>query len=546
MAQHILGIDIGFSSLKLVLLRRTAHTFELVDFIDQTLDHQSRLPHHELVAEELKKIFSNRHWTVDVLSVCLSSHLMSTRLIDLPLTQTKKINQTIAFELENFLPIPIEDVHFDHYILEQQQSGSKVLCVYLLKQKMEAYLQALKSVDLDPRYFGADFIDLSIAAQIGMVPHDGVYVLCDIGYHKTNICIMEGRSLKYVRTIGVGGFNFTKALQRAFNLNYEKAEALKIARGKIYIREEDVDQVARILTQSAQDLISSIKQTFLGFNNAYGKAHAIEAIYCCGGTVKMTGLMDYLSFHLRTNVLELDVLQFVDHHLDHSDEIAHAIPQALSTALRPVYTTRIPKINFRKDEFVFKQDINLLKNYGIFAGIAFFLIVVLSFTSYHFSKVYFDTKKTVLDSRVQDILKTQLVSEVSSGQQTPASKRTTKNQKRQQNLVKKALQTVETELDKLRTQTEGLTRSEISFLRIMEELSQFLPDKSKVKMQFDAIDYPGNFVIIEGVTEDYETLALVIESLKQSSLFKKVESKNERKTGKSSLQFTLNIDLLGE
>ena len=79
-----------------------------------------------------------------------------------------------------------------------------------------------------------------------MVPNEGYYALLDIGHNSANFLIMEGKELRYVRSIGIAGYHFTRAVQRAFNLNYEKAEALKLSRGKLYIRENESDHVSRI------------------------------------------------------------------------------------------------------------------------------------------------------------------------------------------------------------------------------------------------------------------------------------------------------------
>lgn len=326
MSQTILGIDIGTYSVKVLHLERRVQELQILDYIEEPLNLHTRQTHAEQVTSSLQKIFANHILDADVVCVSLPGHLLSTRILELPFSNAKKISQVIEFELEGFIPFPVEDIFLDYHVLRQHEGQSQVLCAYMQEENFKKYFECLEAAAVDAKYFGADFTDLAGIAQIAMIPHEGYYAICDIGHSKTNFLIMEGKELRYVRTIGIGGYHFTRAIQRSFNLNFEKSDALKISRGKLYVHESDSDQISRILNKVATELVASIKQTFLG-SRKYLPDISIPAIYCCGGGAKLLGILDHLSFHLRTNVFELDTLNFINQELDDPEEVNKTIPQ---------------------------------------------------------------------------------------------------------------------------------------------------------------------------------------------------------------------------
>lgn len=551
MAQNILGIDLGSFAVKLVLIERRARTFRLIEFIEQPLNQSSRLSHEEQVALALEQLFAQRKLAADVVCVSLSGHLLSSRLIDIPLTQAKKIAQAIEFELEGFVPMPIEDLHFDHHVLHTTAESSKVLCVYILNEKFGHYMDAVAKSGFEAKYISADFVDLAGIAQVGMVPHDGCYMLLDLGHNKTNVCIMAGKDLKYVRTIGIGGHHFTRAIQRVFNLNFEKAESLKLTRGKLFVREEDTDQVARIISKVGGDLVSAIKQTVMGYHNAYGQNHSIDAVYCCGGTARMHGLLDFLSFHLRTNVLDLDVLNFFNHQLENAEEIAHVIPQSIAAAMRPVYSGRIPKINLRKGPYAFKQDVELITGELKMAGWLLLGLFLLGLAYYFYASSYYTHKTDLLVAKVERVVKETFPNKPVANEEGEDKGKKGKKAKKEKGSGKDAksrLEKVKKQIDDQVAMVGGqdaiLNRiGAVSVLKVLEEISKNLPPKKEVRLQITNLSYADNFVRLEGRTVDYEKVGQIVAALSNSPMFTSVESKNEQKTKNDELKFVLNINL---
>ncbi len=535
MNQKILAIDPGTYSLKALLLERRYEGFEILDFAEHVLNLQARLSHEEQLGLALEHLSADPKWhDADVVITALPGSRMSCRVLELPFTNTKRIQEILDFELESYIPMPIEEVFSDFHVLGQTGDTAQVLTVYLPQTKVAGYMDVFAAKGFDPKYFGSDLIDLASLAQVAMVPKSGFYILCDIGHSKTNICIMEGSKLCYARTLGVAGAQFTRAIQRAYNLNFEKAESLKVSRGRIYVREEESDQISRILTHVALELITLIKQTVMAFQNQMGQA-PIAAIYCCGGSSQLIGLLDYLSFHLKTNVMELNPLHLVAHSFKDTDEVSLKMAPALSLALRPIFSGRIPKINFRKGNFAFKQDILAVTSELKSVFVFLFLVIAASVGYYFYADHFFDKKMASVDQQVKKWVKDADL-EVDAG--------TTRKAEKGGNVVKIYLKSAQAKLDELHKQVGDFSGvSSLTALGAMQEIAQILPPKGEVNFQIAEFNFSDGFLKLTAETDDPLNVQKIIAALQKSAHFTSIEADDPKAKPGNIWDFSIKMDL---
>lgn len=533
MSQKIIGIDLGTYSIKVLFLERKVQEYQILDYIEQPLNLQSRLSHAEQIQTELKQVFSNHPMTPDVVCLSMPGSLLSARILKLPFTNLKKINQIIEFELEGYIPFQIEDVFFDYHILHQSEKQSFLLCTYMQEETFGKYMESLSLANIDAKYCGADFSDLAGIAQVAIVPHEGFYAICDIGHSKTNFLIMEGKELRYARTIGVGGYHFTRVIQRSFNINQEKAESLKLSRGRLFLREDDSDQISRILNRVARELVSSIKQTIMAASNHYGSI-SIPAMYCCGGGSKLVGIMDFLSFHLRTNVFELDSLNFINHQFDDVEEVSKTIPQVLSSALKPIYSNKFPKINFRKGPYAYLQDIQFIKNEFKTAGVLFMIIFLLGICYYFYAGYHYSARMASLDKQVEKVLETEYkeLDIQKSG-----------NNRGRTSAIKEYLKAVKSSLVEYKNEAPALGNPSRNIVAIMQDLSIYLPPKKDFTFEVTELNYSDDFLRLDARTDDPLNVDKVVLALKQSGKFGSIEVGDPQPKPNNNWDFVLKINL---
>lgn len=530
MAQTIVGIDLGSFSVKVSILERSLRDFELVWFEEQTINQASRLSHEEASASALRVLLEKKQIPLDNVAVNFPAHHLACRVLELPFTNVKKIEQTLDFELENYIPLPLEELLIDYHILSIEENRSTVLTAYVPKVRFVRYLDALQAVGVDPRFVGVDAIDLSHIAQIALVPQEGVYALIDIGHEKTNICVMEGQKLQYVRSITVGGFHFTRVLQKAFKLNFEKAEDLKQDRGRVSLSEEGLDQVSRNLNQVAHELLSFIRQTYLGYRHLYADREW-GAIFLCGGGARLNGLSEMISSTLRINVGFLECLDLINHRLPEPDALRDVVPLSLAQTIKVIFSNKAVKINFRRGEFAFQRDIKALggdiKQLGLWLGLVF----VLGLFNFLFSYYILQTRISKFDSQV--------VKEVSKV--LPEAKKGMKGE----GSTKKLLTTLNSKIGEVQTELDALDSSrQPKVSGLLLEISQKIPSRDEVTVDIDDFNFTGDHLRLDGRTTSFEEVDKIKNALSTSLYFKGVTTQNVAKGVRDEIKFSLSLDVV--
>src|SRR5439155_16694547 len=107
----------------------------------------------------------------------------------------------------------------------------------------------------------------------------------------------------WLRSIPIGGNNFTETLVKSFKRNFAKAEDLK--------RNAATSKYARQIFQAMRpvfaDLVAEVQRS-IGFYASVHRDSRIKKIIAVGGTFKLPGLQKYLQQNLQLEVERLDTL----------------------------------------------------------------------------------------------------------------------------------------------------------------------------------------------------------------------------------------------
>lgn len=520
MKQTILGIDIGSYSVKVATIERQWKKFQLVDYVEAVLAQSSRLSHEEAVGTALRKLFDTHQLNQELVSLSFPAHLVSYRVIELPFTQVKKIEQTIGFELESHVPLPIDEMIIDYHILSVDKVRSTVLTCYIAREKFVRYFEMLKTVGIDPKYIGVDCIDLSYLSQIVMVPQKSVYAFVDMGHSKTNICVMRGHQLLYMRSIPIGGTHFTHAVQRAFEINREKAEALKIERSQVAVDREKLDQISLCTQKVMDELNVAIRQTYLGFRQIYTK-DAWSNIYLCGGASRLKGVDEVLASSLRLNVFRLDGLRFLEHKLN---KVSHqdVLQTAVSQGLKPIFQNTGVRINLRQLEFSYRKDFQAISKELKQLTVAFVIVLLLGGAHYY-------STKNILQKQIDEL---RLSLNQQAKKAAPQAIKTTKGKKKRAKRasVDQVIRNISNEVRNRQSQIETFTQAKkgSSPLKILAALSETLPEKNdefNFTIDIERLEYKGD-VVLQGKTDSSAAVDAVAQKLRDSTFFRDIQVTN--------------------
>lgn len=531
MPQRILGIDIGSYSVKIAEVVRSFQGFDFVNFYERKITYNELLSPEESMSVTLQGLIDDFHLKWDQGICSFPGSKISSRLVTLPFGSLSKIDETIEFELEGYLPFDMEDLVLDYYVARVSKEASDVLAFYTRKEDFSNWLKLLQGAQIDPKIVTAEPVEFLNLVNLGMVPPEGPFAILDIGHSKTNLAICEGKKLSLVRSISFGGRNITERIAKKMGLPIEEAERLKVEVGGLPADEpsamdEISAQVCSAVQEALEELLVQIRQVLFAFRDQSGSP--VGGFFLCGGTARLPRIDRYLSGRLKQNVTFLDATTFHFYKVENLKSHHLLLPQALALALRGVAAARMPRINFRRGEFAFTGDVEKIGGTFRHAAIAAGLIFVLG-------SAYFGIKYTVLSKRLQG-LNSQIAERVSKVLPSPPKQLTSPDQ---------ALRLLKAEEAKVTDRIKKLSAIERVFvLDILKDLSERIPGRGEIKLDIDDFNFKGDRVRFSGSVDTFDAPDKIQKSLEDSALLEKVTKGNVRKGVRADevkFEMTLNV-----
>lgn len=530
MPSRIVGIDIGSYAVKIAVVERSFRSFALTEFYERRVQYNEVLSSEESRAIALQGLIDDHSLSWDFCCVGFPAQRVTSRLLSFPFSSMKKIDQTVQFEIESYIPFDVEHVVLDYAIVWQMKDVSRVMVVYVQKGELAKELSALAAVNVDPRYVCVEGVDQIGLINLGIVPPEGAYAIIDIGHSKSTLTICHGKSLGYMRAISLAGKAITEAIAARLAVPYDEAERLKIEMGHLPLAgEELIDDISReasaAIAAVVDDLLLHVRQTLFTYHET--ENIPVEGIYLCGGTSRLPGLDRYISDALKLNVTYLNCMEFHFTRLDRADAHRHVIPQALALALRGVAAGG-PDINLRQGEFSFKGDVQQfggnIRKVGIALGIIIFLGLI------NFTAKYYSVKKQIdkMSADVVTLVKQALPTTPVRGVLTP---------KAAVNLIKGK----QTEIDEKTAQLQGVLGN--SPLDIMKEISSVLPPREEFNIDVQNINITSDKVTMDISVADYKAVDTIKQSLAKSSMFSNINTQNVRTGVKKEVKFSVSMDI---
>ncbi len=530
MSQTILAVDPGTHSIKLTFAERSFGDFQITAFHEIPISDHELISHEHLVSVLLTRFFEENPIHFDTAITSISGLHISERLLEFPFSQLKKIDSAIEFELESYVPVPIEDLWFDYNVVDQIENFSKVLAVYTPKSEFVRFLNTLSQAKIDPRFVGAEALDLANLYHSGLLPPEGTYAILDLGHSKTNLCLMEGSRLKMARTLGLGGKAISQEIAKAFQIALDQADEMKIRSGQVSAFESG-DRLAEVIQKVLDELLVQVKQTFFSYYEKGGKA--VEAIYLCGGTSRLQGIDQYISTRLRINVAPLDLLDSsYAAKIEDIETIRPVVGASLAQIFRSVYPAKSIGLNFRRGEFAYKQDIQAIsKNIWPWAKMAGVVTTL--------ALVYFFTSLQVLGNREERLNKN--VTEVLKGVPDLPKKNMAS--------ASSAIKIIDGKISDLNDQLKNFQQNSVpSALEVLRILSSSLPTRDELKVDVNDINISGvnqlMHIAISAKTDSYESIDKIEAAIKNIPKVQAVQrGKDAGKGSQGEVKFSISFDI---
>jgi len=234
-----------------------------------------------------------------------------SREIILPFAKEEELEEMVRYEIEQFLPIMLDDYVIDYRKREEFEEGSikklRLLVVSIPKKIVEGYMELLEMLDLDP--YALDLNSNAVSKLINKkskintkgINENDTLAFIDIGYKNININIISNYTSVFNRVIERGSRDIDIGLANAFNLELSEAKSKKEDFDLYEDNMNSYDIIHTLITASLDEWISEIEKIFTYYRNI-NRGNKIDGIYIYGGGSRLKGLDKYLEekFNIKT------------------------------------------------------------------------------------------------------------------------------------------------------------------------------------------------------------------------------------------------------
>jgi type IV pilus assembly protein PilM len=191
------------------------------------------------VSAALRQLWAQAKFGSKKVVVGVANQKVVVRQVDLPWLPAAELKSALAFQVQDYIPMPVEQAILDFHPLEEFTNDAggrmvRVLLVAAARDMVGSALEALEGAGLTP-----ECVDLtSFAVLRSLVDMDTTGLssgqaeaLVDIGANITNIVVHQGGVPRFVRILLMGGADITDAVAERLGVPGEQAEAIKQSTG---------------------------------------------------------------------------------------------------------------------------------------------------------------------------------------------------------------------------------------------------------------------------------------------------------------------------
>src|SRR5687768_4545883 len=299
------GIDVGNRALKAIKLVRDGDGVRIDDF--EVIEHETVLSQagdnrEALIQSALSNLVARHAFKGATCGVGVSGQSSFARFIKLPPVEPKKIPEIVRFEAIQQIPFPLDDVEWSYQLFQSETSPDVEVGIFAMRKELvNQHISYFIDQELN-----VQVVQMNPLAVFNAMTYDGkikgTTMIIDLGAENTDLIIADQDTI-WMRSIPIGGNNFTEALVKSFKLNFQKAEELKRnASSSKYAR-----QIFQAMRPIFADLVAEVQRS-IGFYASVHRDSRIKKIIAIGGTFKLPGLQKYLQQNLQLDVERLDSL----------------------------------------------------------------------------------------------------------------------------------------------------------------------------------------------------------------------------------------------
>jgi type IV pilus assembly protein PilM len=302
MAKTIVGVDISSGGIRAVEVRDATGAKPTVIRFDSVALPEGAVLRGEVVeiatvVSALKQLWSTGGFTSKDVVLGIGNHRVLARDLTVPKSSLERIRESLPFQVQDLLPVPVEQALLDFYPVSEGMSdqGPVVngLLVAAVKESVDTNVRAVELAGLNP--VDVDLIPFALCrVLLRGSSRRGLVAIIDIGSNTSTVVVARDGVPEFVRIISAGGRDLTDAIRSEGMLTSEQAEATKLSLGLSTVGVPVAQQpTVEVIYKVAGELLNSLRNTLTYFVGAHDQ-QPITQIILTGGGAKLRGFAQAL------------------------------------------------------------------------------------------------------------------------------------------------------------------------------------------------------------------------------------------------------------
>ncbi|MCA1712959.1 MAG: type IV pilus assembly protein PilM [Actinobacteria bacterium] len=306
-----MGLDIGTSGVRAAELSLGKGPATLERFGQVALPvgavRDGEVIDSDAVSAAIKQLWAQAKFSTKKVVVGVANQKVVVRQVDLPWLPVNELRKSLSFQVQDFIPMPVEQAILDFHPLEEftNDAGGRMLRVLLVaaaRDMVGSAMDAVTKAGLQPA-----MVDLtSFAVLRSLVTSSGIgtmeaEALVDVGASVTNIVVHQGGVPRFVRILLMGGADITDAVAERLGVPTEQAETVKQGNGLSNGGMVESHPASRAIEQMGGAFVEEVRGS-LDYYLAQPGAARIGRVVLSGGGSRLGGLVERLSAATRLPV----------------------------------------------------------------------------------------------------------------------------------------------------------------------------------------------------------------------------------------------------
>jgi Tfp pilus assembly PilM family ATPase len=505
---EILAVDMGSYSVKIIefsLERKQLTLLHHHEFpLDEARTHAgSEISNRELQRGILKNFIGEGREAKMVMQI--PAEMITTRYLSLPVTNRKKLELMLPFQLDDNLPFPSSEAHFLKSV-EKKGENSAVTLNITKYDEFEEFYNQLDNSGIMPSILTSEHAVLSTYLK-NKKPQGNVMVV-DIGHDTAKAYVIRDGEIVANHINHTAGKVIDDVIATTYRLPVQEAVIYK-HQNCFFLTEAQYQEVnaeqqefAKLMKQAISPLVQDLKRWEIGFRLKHG--HPIDMIYLTGGTSRINNIANFLSQAIG---IKVDFLPIPESIVEKDDSIGNASGSLTFACLMgQCLTYKEPLANFLSGAFSGKLGQGLpLYSVSYIAARALAFSAILSSLLLIERYAFLNPEIRSVNSKVQRILKGEV-----SGLSARDKREYSARPERVEDLLVKRQKVIEQQLSSI------MSAASINAVSPLSRLANAVGDNSNVTLVSFESDGKFSKAIFEAV--DAKELAPLQQKLRAAGL----------------------------